>query len=217
MKKSQYHIGRLGKDAQLTYRLKRRTSEVLKVLKGHVPIDKILDIGTADGLMLTKIKSEYNDAQCFGIDISIELLKTNKDTNIKLMQADAEKLPFKDYTFDLIIATALAEHLSSPSRLLKEIYRLLNSNGLFIITFPDPFWLKVAKKLKFFDDKEHKSRLDMNILLKAIKSCDFEVLKTEKFMLSPIGFPFELIFERFYKKIGVDYLLLNNLVVGIKR
>ena len=48
-----------------------------------------------------------------------------------------------------------------------------------------------------------------------LRKVGFNILETEKFMMSPIGFPYELKIEKIMKSIGVGFLLLNQLVVGL--
>jgi ubiquinone/menaquinone biosynthesis C-methylase UbiE len=45
---------------------------------------------------------------------------------------DAQQLPFPDNTFDLVFHTMVAEHLSRPVEVLKEIRRVLRPGGLLI-------------------------------------------------------------------------------------
>jgi hypothetical protein len=49
-----------------------------------------------------------------------------------------------------------------------------------------------------------------------LESRGFKILKAEKFMISPIGFPKEAKVERTLKTAKLDFLLLNQLVVGQK-
>ena len=44
----------------------------------------------------------------------------------------------------------------------------------------------------------------------------FKILKAEKFMMSPFGFPCEIRIEKIMKSVGFGFLLLNELVVAQK-
>jgi len=60
----------------------------------------------------------------------------------------------------------------------------------------------------------HVQTLTLSTLADFLKSTGFEVLKAEKFMLSPIGLlPFEQKVEEVIRKIGLDGLICNQLVV----
>lgn len=68
------------------YRLTRRTDEVLKVIKAYKgdKIDFLLDLGTADALMLDML-DHLNIKTVVGLDFSIELLSTNTNPKLNLV------------------------------------------------------------------------------------------------------------------------------------
>ncbi|MDQ1328610.1 MAG: hypothetical protein QG641_1895, partial [Candidatus Poribacteria bacterium] len=45
----------------------------------------------------------------------------------------------------------------------------------------------------------------------------FNVLEAYKFMISPIGFPFELKVERFFRMAKLGSLLLNQAIIAKKK
>jgi SAM-dependent methyltransferase len=99
----------------------------------NTDIRTILDAGCGTGLNLNYLKHYGN---VIGLDFSKEALnfcKLRAGTN--LIQADAEKVPFKGDTFDLIIALDLLEHLDDRD-VLKEFHRVLNPNAYLIVTVP---------------------------------------------------------------------------------
>jgi len=60
------------------------------------------------------------------------LLDNDQNVNIhRFVQGDATKLPFNDNTFDIVISTGLLEHFEDPSIVVKEMVRVLASNGVF--------------------------------------------------------------------------------------
>ncbi|PSB27228.1 class I SAM-dependent methyltransferase [Stenomitos frigidus] len=50
--------------------------------------------------------------------------------------ADCYDVPLADHSVDTILSTQVLEHLETPSRMLKETYRLLKPNGNLILTVP---------------------------------------------------------------------------------
>jgi len=212
----EYHEGRKKKLA-LKYRLARRTDEVLKSIKEYKSdIDSLLDIGTADGLMLNKLCQELNIKMPIGLDFSAELLKTNPHHTSHFVQADACELPFDDGVFDVVVATAVIEHVPDARKMIKECYRVLSGNGLCIVTTPDPFFEHIATKIGYFEEELHNVTFKLPELKLLFESQDFKILKAEKFMMSPIGFPHEVKIEKIMKSIGGGFLLLNQLVVCLK-
>ncbi len=211
-----YTLGRKHKKS-LRYRLERRTHEVIQAIHQLHPqnIKSILDVGTAEGLMLSSIKKKFPQAECIGLEYSRELINMNQDKNIKIIQGDAQNLPFKDNSFDIAIATALIEHLSEPFKMLTETYRVLKKDGLVIITTPDPFFDKIAELISR-EESHHLERFDLPKLKNYFGKANFQILQTEKFMMSPIGFPAELKIEKLIKFLKLDFILLNQLIVGKK-
>lgn len=49
---------------------------------------------------------------------------------------DGIEMPFKDQEFDCVIATEVLEHCPDPEVILKEVFRVLKSDGYFFFTVP---------------------------------------------------------------------------------
>lgn len=82
------------------------------------------------------IKNTKEGVSAFGLDISSEaIIRLDKDLNGVV--AALPYIPFLDNTFDIVIATEVLEHLSSPRDTLQEIHRVLKFNGLLIVSVPD--------------------------------------------------------------------------------
>jgi ubiquinone/menaquinone biosynthesis C-methylase UbiE len=137
----EYAVARQIKRSHI-YRLKRRTFEVLKNIKTFHPekLQAILDIGTADGLMLSNLKDTFPNATCAGIEYARDLITRCESKTIYVIQGDVLTLPVKDDSFDVVIAAAIIEHVSEPIQLIREAFRVLRGNGIFIVTTPHPFW-----------------------------------------------------------------------------
>jgi len=151
-----YHLGRKTSKA-LIYRLKRRTEEVTRSTKEHYSRtpERIIDLGTADGLMLSKLKDAFPSTECIGIEYSLDLVQCNTDSRITVTQGDVNYLSQPDNSFDIVVATAVIEHLPNPKRMLREVERVLRPNGLIILTTPDPFWERIATMVGHLPDEKH--------------------------------------------------------------
>lgn len=96
--------------------LKRRQDLVRKLLKKS----KILDIGCGENKIVPN---------AIGLDV-YPYKGVNKIGN-------AEKLPFKNESFDTVTMLEVIEHLKNPERALKEIHRVLKKGGQVIISTPN--------------------------------------------------------------------------------
>ena len=212
-----YHIGRKTKRS-LKYRLQRRTREVIRAIETYHlnRITSILDIGTADGLMLSRIRKEFPQARCIGLEYSESLIAINEDETIEMVCADAQNLPFKDECFDIAIATAVIEHVPNPNKMLEEAYRVLIRGGILILTTPEPFWEHVATMVGHLSGEQHSKVMNLRELQEYLSKVQFEILEADKFMLSPVGMPLEFKIERVVKSLGLRFLFANQIAVGRK-
>ena len=71
------------------------------------------------------------------LDYSEEALKRARENyqrrglKGKFIRGDAFNLPFIDNTFDLVLSTGLLEHYDDPSRIVREMVRVLKPGGVF--------------------------------------------------------------------------------------
>jgi ubiquinone/menaquinone biosynthesis C-methylase UbiE len=111
---------------------KGRRKIVLSAMKG-IEARNILDVGCGTGGNLTLFNGFV-----VGLDISpqaLELARKRKPDAV-LCRGEAENLPFKDESFDLVLALDLLEHLPDDIKGLSEMYRVLKKGGNALITVP---------------------------------------------------------------------------------
>ena len=59
--------------------------------------------------------------------------------NITDIVADARNLPFKDSSYDCIMAIEVFEHLENPEKFVDEAHRVLKKSGVFFLSIPFMF------------------------------------------------------------------------------
>ena len=83
------------------------------------------------------------------------------------VDVDSSPLPFPDESFDAIIASHISEHLTRPTLLMDEIFRVLKVGGLLYLECPSdrslrlpsmPFKFEQFRSLNFYDDPTHVGR-----------------------------------------------------------
>jgi SAM-dependent methyltransferase len=195
-------------------RMIRRGFEVSKIINRFIRKDSIniLDCGCADGNM-KEVFTEYLQKQFnyTGIEYNCNLISKNRND---IICGDIENLPVNlNIKFDVIILSAVLEHITNKKRLIESLCSYLNHNGIIVITMPDPFFEEIAEKLGNIAETGYHSPLRLKEILKITRNSKAYLLYYKKFMLSPYGFIFESKIERFYP----DFLKLNQLFVLKKR
>jgi ubiquinone/menaquinone biosynthesis C-methylase UbiE len=74
------------------------------------------------------------------VDLTSEMLAAaekfiigNGHQNVSFIQADAEQLPFSDEAFDIVACRIATHHFPNLNRFIEEAYRVLKSNGQFLL------------------------------------------------------------------------------------
>lgn len=92
---------------------------------------KVLVVG--GGSMSAGLKQFYSATKSLQLHVeSIDIYASPYVTCI----ADAHYLPFESNSFDLVIVQAVLEHVACPSRVITEIYRVINSSGYVYSELP---------------------------------------------------------------------------------
>ncbi|HED38567.1 MAG TPA: class I SAM-dependent methyltransferase, partial [Ignavibacteria bacterium] len=94
----------------------------------------VLEVGIGTGKNLPYYPRVKNGV---AVDLSEGMLKHAKELavkkNIKLVQSDAQNLPFRDESFDIVISTYVFCSVPEPLHGLNEIRRVLKLNGELIM------------------------------------------------------------------------------------
>lgn len=147
------------------------TRKMLSLLHPENLKGKILDNGCGTGVHAPLLGIEGGDV--VGLDISAGMLGKAKLRISKLLLGDAQRLPFKDQSFNVIFARSLLHHLPYPEKGLSEINRILKNNGEAVFSDTNCSFLsnlprKLAGKGEHFSD-EHKN-FNRNELLHIIET-----------------------------------------------
>jgi ubiquinone/menaquinone biosynthesis C-methylase UbiE len=151
----------------------------------------VLDCGCGSGAYLLPIINEKNYIG-IGVDpireTSLNPLKCKvKQSNepLYVIKAVGEYLPIKDSTIELVTLVSMFDHVTNPSKVIKEVTRVLNPSGLLLML--QTVSLGTSKKdMDELTHLHHFTMHDLNTLINA----NLRLLK-HKFMYSfLIPFPF---------------------------
>lgn len=111
-----------------------KIDSAVKVLK-NLNFSTCLDVGCASGYMIYEISKRFPNAKYFGVDVFDKAINYAKRQypQIDFKVASADKLPFKDDTFDLVLFYETIEHVEDPLLCLKEIKRVTSENGTLVL------------------------------------------------------------------------------------
>ena len=113
---------------------------------------RILNIGSSLGLLEYFLKKDgYNNI--YGVDVDDKTIeRCNKNVSgVTFKKGYIEQLPFRDNTFDVVIATQVIEHIKEPHKALLEMKRVLNDKGIMLVTVPKENMLLDKMHLHEFD------------------------------------------------------------------
>ena len=100
---------------------------------------RILDIGCGTGTLVVMLKRQYASSEVAGLDPDPKALRRARikakqaGVSVQFDQAFADKLPYKDDSFEHIFSSFMFHHLEERERenMLREVLRILTPSGSF--------------------------------------------------------------------------------------
>lgn len=114
-------------------------SAIKKYLPSFSPDGNVLDLACGSGVIGAYFQSQFPDITVFGADICLPLLKW---ASFNKCQSDACYLPYRNNSFDCIIAVAAFHHFPDIGIGIKECIRCLKPKGVFLAYEPNKFHLQ---------------------------------------------------------------------------
>ena len=132
---------------------------------------KVLDVGCGSGFF-----GYYFSKFCDVTELDYSKYMLLMNPSEKLIQANAENLPFKDDTFDVVFSSALLHHVQSPEKILREYKKV--SKKFVVIIEPNrnnPFMLIFSMMI----NEEWKAlRFSLRYLENLLKDADFKMISS---------------------------------------
>jgi len=165
--------------AILQHEVAERVFERLDLIR--VAPKQVLDIGCGTGVHTRRLKQQFSRAKVYGIDIAPGMIAVAKAQEklfggIKYQVADADQLPFKDNSMDLIFSNLTLQWLPDLAVTFKEWNRVLKPGGLIIFSTLGPDTLyELRESWQQVDDYVHVNPfLDMHLVGDAVFHNGFE-------------------------------------------
>jgi demethylmenaquinone methyltransferase/2-methoxy-6-polyprenyl-1,4-benzoquinol methylase len=130
------------------------------------PDDTVLDVGCGTGFATEGLLKQVDTV--YGLDQSPHQLskayeKFGKHGDVRFHLGDAERLPFKDDTFDVVWSSGSIEYWPNPVDAIEECRRITKSGGQVLIVGPDypnsTVFQKMADAIMLFYDEDEADRM----------------------------------------------------------
>jgi ubiquinone/menaquinone biosynthesis C-methylase UbiE len=125
------------------YRRREKDSVFFRIMEDARP-KVVLDAGCGDGWFLCELARRNTETVFHGVDVSPFRIRMLRDRisaaglggRMAAHLSNAERVPFKDGAFDLVLMREVLEHISGPGAAIKEASRVLKSGGTLVLTTP---------------------------------------------------------------------------------
>jgi ubiquinone/menaquinone biosynthesis C-methylase UbiE len=102
---------------------------------------KAMDLGCGPGYLVIDLAAQAPGLCVTGIDLSLAMLNRAKahtqlaglEARATFKQADAQRIPVPDRSFDLVVSSFSLHHWDDPVAVLNEVARILRPGGSFLI------------------------------------------------------------------------------------
>jgi len=144
---STYDRGRLGAWHRL---VAGRTADLAVISAPR----RVLDVGCGTGVLLRQLAERLPDAvELAGVDPAPRMVAQSRaaldrDPRIVVEEAAAERLPFADGVFDLVVSTMSFDHWSDQLNGLSECRRVLGDSGVLVLADLFASWLRPTVMLR---------------------------------------------------------------------
>ncbi len=157
-----------------------------------LPKSKILELGCGTGNLLKSLNPAYG----VGVDLSKEIIKEAKKENrgINFIHGDISKLSSllpESEKFDYIILSDTIGYLEDIQTTLESLHEYCKKETRLIISYYSPLWspiFSIATFLKFKMPEIKTQLLNLQDIKSFLKIANFDVVRLEKKILSPIKF-----------------------------
>jgi SAM-dependent methyltransferase len=97
---------------------------------------RLLDLGCGDGVALRYLNRLAPGLETVGADLSAVALAKAKSAGVRspLVVCDANHLPFRDSSFELVLCTEVLEHVLDPGEMVRELSRVCT--GSLVLSTP---------------------------------------------------------------------------------
>lgn len=109
--------------------------EARRAMEG-IPVPSVLDVGCGTGMLSEQLLGAFPSCRLTGVDLSpamVERARARLVGRAEVREADAERLPFHDGAFDLVVCNDSFHHYPDPDRAAFQMWRVLRKGGALVL------------------------------------------------------------------------------------
>lgn len=185
----------LGTNLRFYLQRKFEAPMVLKDIPRKLP--RCLEIGCGHGAGLLIIKQITGCGELIGIDMDPQMLKSASGklcnppdwaggvdvAGIRVMEADASKMPFGDGHFDAVFLFDALHHIVEWRKVISEVFRVLKPGGIF--SFEEA---AISKSPLYLNDFLKHIPFGVSLMLEELERTGFVIEKYHKVPFLPYCF-----------------------------
>jgi len=134
--------------------LQRQVADsLLAKLPMHQQFEHVLDLGCGTGYSSSILRQCLPAAAMVAIDLALPMLKVarehlhgNTTTMVQMLCGDAQALPLKRHSVDLLFSSLALQWCSEPAKVFAEINRVLKPGGLALLSTLGPDTLQELRE-----------------------------------------------------------------------
>lgn len=118
---------------------------------------RILDIGCGKGRYLKNLIDDLPDSQCYGVDISKNVIAEKTNQNIVWEEGSLTHIPFRDNNFAMAYTCEALEHAVDIKSAIREMARVVRPDGRIVIVDKNIAalgTLEICEWEQWFDENE---------------------------------------------------------------
>jgi ubiquinone/menaquinone biosynthesis C-methylase UbiE len=150
----------------------------------------MLDLACGPALLLASLAPAMRLS--VGVDVTPKMIQMARaacrasPANTRFVESLAERLPFATAAFDCVVTRLSLHHFPDPLVVLREVKRVLKSDGLLVIgdliSSDDPAEGRLHNALEQLRDPSHIRMLPESELLEVVNAAGFRVTATEHWL-----------------------------------
>jgi SAM-dependent methyltransferase len=109
----------------------------LQMIRQGAPLEgkRILDVGCGLGFYVRRLR-DFSD-EVYGVDVDLDNVAEASETLPNIQVAPAEKLPFANDFFDVVLSHEVLEHVDDDRQAVAEAIRVLRPGGRLVVFVPN--------------------------------------------------------------------------------